>query len=138
VRVRAGSHIPVAMDIGQRNKVAVERFVEVVWNRAAFESLGELIADDYVGHTPLSRVPTRGPTGVQELVGRCRLAIPNLYVKIDSLIAEADQVAISWRAGGSIAHDPPVDGVTYAGISVVRFLAGRQVEARTVWQQSVR
>jgi ketosteroid isomerase-like protein len=125
------------MDICQRNKESVRRFIELVWNRGAFDSLGELLADDYVGYTPLSSAPVLGRTGVQERVGQCRLAIPDLYVKIDSLIGEADQVALSWRAAGSLARAPSADRLHYAGISVVRFLAGRQVEARTVWQQPV-
>jgi hypothetical protein len=126
------------MDVCQRNKDSLERFVELVWNRGAFESLRELIADDYVGYTPLSSAPVLGPGGVEERVGRCRLAIPNLYVKIDNLIGEADQVALSWRAAGSLARAPSADGLRYAGISVVRFLGGRQVQARTVWQRPAR
>ncbi len=124
--------------ISERNKAAVERFVELVWNRGALEFVSELIAEDYVGHAPSSAVPVRGPDGVEARVTACRLAIPDLYVKIDGLTAEADRVAISWRAGGGSDDGRRGSHVLYVGISAVRLLAGRQVEARTVWQQDVR
>jgi hypothetical protein len=55
----------------------------------------------------------------------------------DGLIAEDDQVAVIWRAAGARRTrraSPAL--VRYGGISIVRLLAGKQVECRTVWQAS--
>jgi hypothetical protein len=127
------------MSAPQQNKASLLRFVEMVWNRGALEVVEELIAADYVGYYPASQAPVLGPAGVKRRVVQCRLAVPELYVKIDGLIAEDDRVAIVWRAVGDhrghATASPPRPPMRYAGLSVVRLLAGKQVESRTVWQR---
>lgn len=121
----------------QSNNEAIVRFVELALNCGAVEAVDELIAADYVGHWPPSTTPMFGPGGVARRVLECRRAVLDLYVKIDGLIAEDDQVAVIWRAAGARRkrHASPTL-VRYGGISVVRLLAGKQVESRTVWQAS--
>jgi predicted ester cyclase len=58
-------------------------------------------------------------------VSRGRRAHPDLYIKIDDQIAEEDRVATRWRA----TTEAPV--ACYAGISIVRLLAGKQVDSHT-------
>lgn len=121
-----------------QNKASLLRFVDMVWNRGALEFVDELIAADYVGHHPPGATPVLGPAGVQRRVAECREAMPDLYVKIDGLIAEEDRVAIIWRAAGVCRGDtgagPPRSPVRYEGLSVVRLLAGKQVESQTIWR----
>lgn len=109
------------------NKRKVRLFVEAVVNEGRLELVDELVAADYVGRVPRIETGIHGPEGVRGLVACGRRTHPDLYVKIEDLIAEDDRVAARWRA--TVA--PAGRAVCYAGISVIRLLAGRQVESHT-------
>ena len=118
------------------NKEKVRLFVEAVWNEGRLELIDELVAADYVGRVPRIERGVHGPDGVRRLVSRGRRAHPDLYVKIEDQIAEEDRVATRWRA----TTKAPVGGTTtaptgrtqcYAGISIIRLLAGKQVDSHT-------
>jgi SnoaL-like polyketide cyclase len=105
------------------NKRKVLLFVEAVWNEGRLELIDELVSADYLGRVPCIDSEVHGPEGVRRLVAHGRRAHPDLYVKVDDQIAEDDRVATRWRA---LAGAP-----CYAGISIVRLLAGKQVESHT-------
>ena len=118
------------------NKRKVRLFVEAVWNEGRLELIDELVAANYLGRVPRIETGVHGPEGVRRLVACGRRAHPDLYVKIDDQIAEDDRVATRWRAT-TIA---PVARATtaptgrtpcYVGISIIRLLAGKQVESHT-------
>jgi predicted ester cyclase len=109
------------------NKRKVRLFVEAVWNEGRLELIDELVAADYLGHVPRIERDVHGPDGLRRLVARGRRAHPDLYVKIDDQIAEDDRVATRWRA--TTSHTGR--SACYAGISIVRLLAGKQVESHT-------
>jgi hypothetical protein len=109
------------------NKRKVRLFVEAVWNEGRLELIDELVAADYLGRVPRIERGVHGPQGVRRLVASGRSAHPYLYVKIDDQIAEDDRVATRWRATTA-----PAGGTAcYAGISIIRLLAGKQVESHT-------
>jgi SnoaL-like polyketide cyclase len=69
-------------------------------------------------------------------VSTCRRACPDLYIKIEDQIAEDDRVVTRWQATTAAAGAQPAGAASartpcYAGISVVRFLAGLQVDSHT-------
>jgi hypothetical protein len=105
------------------NKRKVRLFVEAVWNEGRLELIDELVADNYFGRVPGIETGVHGPEGVHRLVSRGRRAHPDLYIKIDDQIAEDDRVATRWRAADRTQ--------CYAGISIVRLLAGKQVDSHT-------
>jgi hypothetical protein len=105
------------------NKRKVRLFVEAVWNEGRLELIEELVAADYVGHVPDIERGILGPEGVRRLVSSSRRAHPDLYVKIEDQVAEDDRVATRWRATGGTP--------CYGGISIVRLLAGKQVDSHT-------
>jgi SnoaL-like polyketide cyclase len=118
------------------NKRKVRLFVEAVWNEGRLELIDELVAANYLGRVPRIERGIQGPEGVRWLVACGRRAHPDLYIKIEDQIAEDDRVAMRWRAT-TIA---PSRGATtapagrtpcYVGISIVRLLAGKQVESHT-------
>jgi predicted ester cyclase len=118
------------------NKRKVRLFVEAVWNEGRLELIDELVAADYVGRVPRIERGVHGPEGVRRLVSSSRRVHPDLYVKIEDQIAEDDRVATRWRA---TAKAPVGRGTTaptgrtpcYAGISITRLLAGKQVDSHT-------
>jgi SnoaL-like polyketide cyclase len=118
------------------NKRKVRLFVEAVWNEGRLELIEELVAANYLGRVPRIERGVQGPEGVRRLVACGRRAHPDLYIKIDDQIAEDDRVAMRWRA----TTDAPVARATtaptggtpcYVGISIIRLLAGKQVESHT-------
>jgi predicted ester cyclase len=109
------------------NKRRVRLFVEAVWNEGRLELIDELVAADYVGRVPPIGRGVHGPEGVRQLVSRGRRAHPDLYVKIEDQIAEDDRVATRWRATTAPTGRTPC----YAGISIIRLLAGKQVDSYT-------
>ena len=118
------------------NKRKVLLFVEAVWNEGRLELIDELVAADYLGRVPRIDRGVHGPEGVRLLVARGRRAHPDLYVRIDDQIAEDDRVATRWRAMTkapvALATTAPTGGAPcYAGISIIRLLAGKQVESHT-------
>jgi predicted ester cyclase len=118
------------------NKRKVRLFVEAVWNEGRLEMIDELVAADYVGRVPRIERGVHGPEGVRRLVSRGRRSHPDLYVKIEDQIAEDDRVATRWRATtkAPVAQAPTAPtgrAPCYAGISIIRFLAGKQVDSYT-------
>jgi hypothetical protein len=118
------------------NKQKVRLFVEAVWNEGHLELIDELVAANYLGRIARIESGVRGPEGVRRLVARGRRAHPDLYIKIDDQIAEDDRVATRWRAttnasGGGARSDRSGRTPCYVGISIIRLLAGKQVESHT-------
>lgn len=109
------------------NKRKVRLFVEAVWNEGRLELIDELVAADYLGRVPRIDRGVHGPDGVRRLVVCGHRAHPDLYVKIDDQIAEEDRVAVRWRATTAPTGRTPC----YVGISIIRLLAGKQVESHT-------
>ena len=109
------------------NKRKVRLFVEAVWNEGRLELIDELVAANYLGRVPRIEIGVHGPEGVRRLVTSGRRAHPDLYVKIEDQIAEDDRVATRWRATTAPTGSTPC----YAGISIIRLLAGKQVDSHT-------
>ena len=114
----------------EQNKEKVRLFVEAVLNEGRLELIDELVGDDYVGHVPDAGEGVFGPQGLRRLVASRRSACPGLHVRILDQIAEDDRVATHWRAtSGAPAPGIPVHSCE--GISIVRLLAGKQVDSHT-------
>ena len=125
------------------NKRKVRLFVEAVWNEGRLELIDELVAADYIGRFPPIDAAVHGPEGVRRLVSRGRRAYPDLYVKIEDQIAEEDRVATRWRAtakapAARATTAPAGNTECYAGISIIRLLAGKQVDSHTRYARVAR
>jgi predicted SnoaL-like aldol condensation-catalyzing enzyme len=118
--------------VSELNKLKLQLFVEAVLNEGRLELIDELVAADYIGHVPGAETAVIGPEGIRQLVSSCRRACPGLYIKIEDQIAEDDRVVTRWQATTTAPGAQPA-GCTpcCAGISVVRFLAGMQVDSHT-------
>lgn len=120
--------------VSELNKLQVRLFVEGVWNEGRLDLIDELVAADYVGLLPGADMGVSGPEGVRRLVASRRRAHPGLHIKIEDQVAEEDRVVTRWQA---TATAPAADGVPAgyapccAGISIIRLLAGKQVDSHT-------
>lgn len=119
-------------NVSELNKRKIRLFVEAVWNEGRLELIHELVAADYVGHFPCSETAVAGPQGVSRLVSDHRRADPGLYIKIMDQIAEDDRVVTCWQATAAAPDAPPAGRTACCtGISVIRLLAGKQVDSHT-------
>lgn len=130
-------NILLVAGVSERNKRRVELFIDAVWNEGRLELIDELVAANYLGHVYDLAHQVSGPLGVRRLVSSRRLAHPGLYVKIEDQIAEHDLVVTRWRAAAN-PHEPPAltssrPTCCCGGISIVRLLAGKQVDSHTAY-----
>ena len=76
------------------NEQLARRYFEEVWNRGDVAVLDELLAPDYVNHTPSTPDPPPGPDGLKPIVLAMRRAFPDLHYEIKDVIATADAVVV--------------------------------------------
>ena len=122
--------------VTEANKHKVRAFVESVWNQGHLELIDELVAADYIGHISCVQTCIAGRLGVYRLVSSQRSIYPDLYIKIEDEIAEDDRVVTRWQAMATPREPRPAGSPTgrirrYEGISIIRLLAGKQVDAHT-------
>jgi predicted ester cyclase len=110
--------------VSELNKEKVRLFADAVLNGGQLELIDELIAADYLGHVRCLGHTVIGPAGVHQLVSSQRCTHPELRFTIADLVAEDDRVAVRWQARAS-PH------TLWEGLTIIRFLAGRQVDAQT-------
>jgi predicted ester cyclase len=123
-------------NVSELNKLKIQLFIEAVLNQGRLELIDELIATDFVGHLPGAEPHVTGPAGVCQLVLSHRHAHRGLHFTIEDQISEEDRVATRWHATvpAPQAQDPLAPAgrtAHYAGISITRLLAGKQVDSHT-------
>jgi len=120
----------------EQNKQIVRRLVteaQIAGNDAV---LDELLADDFVDHTPLEGLPgTR--EGVRMLFTALRTAFPDLRVDISEQIAEDDKVVTrktfsGTHAGPFLGLPPTGSPVTFEVIDILTIRDRRICEHRVV------
>jgi steroid delta-isomerase-like uncharacterized protein len=96
----------------EENKAIVRRFWGV-WEEGNIDLVDELLAPDYINHTPASPDQPTGPEGVKGVVAMFRSAIPDLRVVIEDMIAEGDKVVVRYTLEGT--HEGELFGVPPTG-----------------------
>jgi steroid delta-isomerase-like uncharacterized protein len=116
----------------EENKKVVQRFWKA-WEEEDFVDLiDELLAPDYVNHSPGMPDQPTGPEGVKAVVGMFRSGMPDLRVTIDDMIAEGDKVATRYTIEGT--HEGELYGVPPTGrrlsieSMIVERVSGGQIE----------
>ena len=96
----------------EESKAIVRRFWDV-WEEGNIDLVDELLAPDYVNHTPATPDQPTGPEGVKGVVAMFRSAIPNLRVVVEDMIAEGDKVAVRYTLEGT--HEGELFGIPPTG-----------------------
>jgi steroid delta-isomerase-like uncharacterized protein len=78
----------------EHNAALVRRYFDEVWNAGHLDVLDELLAPDYLNHTPSTPNPPRGPEGLKPIVAAIRAAFPDLHYAVEDVIA-TDEAAIA-------------------------------------------
>jgi steroid delta-isomerase-like uncharacterized protein len=120
----------------EQNKAQVRRLTEEVWNQGNFAVLDELFATDYVGHE--SSTTIQGQEGARQFISLYRSAFSDIHFTIEDMIAEGDKVVARWSVTGT--HDGNLLGIpptgkhtTGTGITIIRFVEGKDVEDWVNW-----
>ena len=80
----------------EENKAVVRRLLDV-WETGNVDLIDELLAPDYVNHSPASPEQPTGPEGLKGAVSMFRRAIPDLKMVVEDIIAEDDKVVLRIR-----------------------------------------
>ena len=84
-----------------------------VWGEGNIELVDELLAPDYVNHSPATPDLPTGPDGVKGVVAMFRSGMPDLRVLVGDMIAEGDKVATRYTLEGT--HEGELFGVPPTG-----------------------
>jgi predicted ester cyclase len=119
------------------NKALVLKMVQLV-NAQQAESLGEVIADDFVDHGPSAG---GGLAGFRKGVETMHGSFPNLNLAVESLVAEGDKVTLRGTLSGIFSGKPmfgvPATGKAAKWLTIMTYrvangkLAERWTEADT-------
>ena len=117
-----------------RNKEIGRRILVEVWGEGKLAVIDELLAPDYVDHTPRGPEPARvyGPEGLKAAVLLFRTAFPDLTYRVELPLAEGDLVSSRFTASGTQLGPfrgiaPTGRRITYTGIDINRIVNGRIV-----------
>jgi steroid delta-isomerase-like uncharacterized protein len=113
----------------EESKDIVRRFWGV-WEEGNIDLVDELLAPDYVNHTPATPDQPTGPEGVKGVVGMFRNGMPDLRVVIQDMIAEGDKVAVRYTLEGT--HEGEFFGIPPTGrrLSIKSIAVERVSEGR--------
>ena len=114
------------------NKAVIDRF-NVALNEGNLDVIDAIFAPDFVGHSPLSPEPIRGPGGYKAFLATMGAAMPDLHYPSWTLIAEGDLVVIHMSAEGTFTNalmgiPPNGKKVLLWMINIWRFADGKIVE----------
>jgi steroid delta-isomerase-like uncharacterized protein len=128
----------------EENKALVRSFFEEVWNKHNLDYLDEIYAPDFKLHALWQNTSAGGAieaTGIEPaktVIGGWFEGFPDLWMKIEDMVAEGDKVGTRHVSGGT--HTAPFQGMpptgrsaTITGMTVQRVENGKLVEAWTSW-----
>jgi steroid delta-isomerase-like uncharacterized protein len=122
-----------ATDARSTAETIARRYFDDVWNRGKVDVLDELLAPNYVNHTPSVGTPPPGPDGLKPIVLAIRRAFPDLHYTIEDIVVGDRAVAIRTTMTGT--HDGDFFGIApthrrarVMQIQIERLERGRIVE----------
>lgn len=114
------------------NKALVRRLYDEVWNKRRIETVHELISPSHALSGSLFTDSAVGPEAYKRILTQFIAAFPDLRVSVGDMIAEKDQVVVSWAISGTHKREfqgvpatnkkVSVDGVTIHQIARGRIL----------------
>lgn len=76
----------------ERNKVIIQIYFNEVWNNGKVDLLDDLVAQDYINHTPSTLNPPKGAIGLKPIVLAIRKGFPDLHYELKDIIVTRDRV----------------------------------------------
>src|SRR5918993_1016100 len=129
--------------MSQKNKDLVRKAVEGIWNHGKTDVIDDVVHPNYVGHMPGGQ-EIKGVNGFKEAVHNFRTAFPNVNMKIESQVAEGDEVVtvmvMKGKQDGPLKTKkgdvrPSGGQVEARGMSRMRIQDGKVVEEWVSWDE---
>jgi len=118
----------------EENKALSRRFFQEFWVQKNLAVADELLAANFVDHTPGSPpgLPP-GPEGHKQFASLYFTAFPDIRATIEDMVAEGDKVVIRWSVQGtntgSMFGMPATNkSATFTGITINRVASGKIAE----------
>jgi steroid delta-isomerase-like uncharacterized protein len=83
------------------NRTLPQRVFTEILNEGRLEVADEIVAPNFLLHSPTRPEPFEGPDGFKHFVSDLRRGFPDLKVTIEKLIAEGEYVSIRSRVDGT-------------------------------------
>ena len=117
----------------EENMVNQRRVFEEGFNQKNLEVIDEFFAPSYSFKSPLG-MDIKGAEGFKEILAIMQVAIPDLHVKIDDMLAADDKVATRFTMTGTFTGEmmgisPTGKSMSVSGIVITRWEDGKEVEA---------
>jgi predicted ester cyclase len=119
------------------NKALCRRFFQEFWIQKNLAIADELLAANFVDHTPGSPpgLPP-GPAGHKQFASLYFTAFPDIRATIEDIVAEGDKAVIRWKVQGTNTGNmfgmPATNkSATFTGITINR-IAGDQIAEQWV------
>ena len=115
------------------NKAVVRRFIEGFLNTGDDEIADEVLAVEYIDHTP-SNPEITGRENLKRFVAEWLAAFPDSRTIVEDMVAEGDKVATRWktsatRQGEFRGVSPTGQRIVVEAIGIFRIAGGRVVES---------
>lgn len=118
----------------------VEQLMEA-WNSHDAVRAAGWYAPDFEGIDIGQVAPLYGRQEMEDYFARFFAAFPDVQLRVESVVADKDQVAIAWLAQGThlgkLMNIPPSGKhVLVRGITILRIQTEQIIHARTVWDMA--
>lgn len=115
----------------EQNKKIARQVFEEIQSQGKTDLVDQIVAKDYVGHTPPKDF--HGPEGAKQFEAMLRSAFPDLSVTVEDQVAEGDKVTTRWTFRGTQQGEfqgiPPTHKqVKMSGITIFRIANGKLIE----------
>ena len=119
--------------VPEDSKAVTRRLIEELFNTGNQEIADEVLATDYVDHSP-SHPDLPGLENLKRAVGEWRVAFPDTHNVIEDIVAEGDKVAVRWTTHAT--HRGEFMGIAATGkriavtsFGIFRLSGGKIVES---------
>ncbi len=116
----------------EENKTIERHYMEEVWTKGNLAAVDELVATNYVDHTPMPDV-SPDLQGLKQFVTVITTAFPDWHPTIEDMIAEGDKVVVRFTGSGThkgefMGIPPTGKQLTMKAIAIHRIAGGKIVE----------
>jgi len=122
----------------EQNKAIARRYFDEGWNQASSQVLSEIIAPQCETHDAVFPSLGPGPENLYKHIQQVRTSFPDFFTGITRLIAEGDEVVVTWTGDGTherqfLGLPPTRKHITLNGTSIFRIDGGKIIEHWVDW-----
>lgn len=125
----------------EENKKLVQRWFDEVWNGGNLSAIDELISPAGVGFGLAdAETHVHGPEGLKTFIGNFRDAFPDIQIKIEDMVADAEKVAVRFTATGShkgngLGFAATGRQIKVTGMTIIQIADGMMIHGWNNWDQ---